>query len=399
MTTQSTIAKNINKCLTLRIFLFFWFPLPTLLVFLNSHGLGISELMLLKSCLSLTCMLGEVPTGYFADRFGRRISIILGYFFCGCGSILYCLGTDLSTFLVGEALLGIGISFVSGADSALVFDSLQEMKEEHRYGKIESSLSAWSGYAEALGGLIGAALAAINLALPFLLQTVFFIVALGIALTLVEPKSAQSAQAKTEMPSVRKIMHASLYQNKQLSILIYFSAFLGLGTYATVFLAQAYMQAAELPVAYFGLAWALFHIVLGIASHIAHRVEAKFSRIQIFVGLSVILLCSYFLLTLGASYFSLLAISAIYFVRGLRQPLIRSWINPLTTSDVRATVLSTHAFVMRLFFVILGPILGYAIDIIGLFPAVFYWTLMLSLSLAASLLSLWNYEKSLRGTP
>ena len=49
-------------------------------------------------------------------------------------------------------------------------------------------------------------------------------------------------------------------------------------------------------------------------------------------------------------------------VRGVATPVLKDYINQITTSDVRATVLSVRSFIIRFLFAIIGPFLGWYSD-------------------------------------
>ncbi len=56
-------------------------------------------------------------------------------------------------------------------------------------------------------------------------------------------------------------------------------------------------------------------------------------------------------------------------VRGTAHPILKERINALTTSDVRATVLSVRSLVIRILFAALAPLLGWCTEQISLASA------------------------------
>lgn len=73
-------------------------------------------------------LLAEVPSGVMADKFGRDRMVKLGQFLAGSGFLIQAFGSNFVPFFVGQTVLMIGVSFVSGADEALFFDKLQFKK-------------------------------------------------------------------------------------------------------------------------------------------------------------------------------------------------------------------------------------------------------------------------------
>src|SRR3989338_8764251 len=69
-------------------------------------------------------LVAEVPSGALADRFGRDKIVKFGQLLAGSGFLIQAFGSNFVPFFVGQAIMMIGISFVSGADEALFFEKL-----------------------------------------------------------------------------------------------------------------------------------------------------------------------------------------------------------------------------------------------------------------------------------
>ena len=59
-------------------------------------------------------------------------------------------------------------------------------------------------------------------------------------------------------------------------------------------------------------------------------------------------------------------ITTAYIIRGLATPVMRTYINDITPSNIRATVLSVRSFCIRVTFAIVAPLLGWIADIYNL---------------------------------
>src|SRR5262249_34875219 len=66
-------------------------------------------------------LLLEVPTGWFADRFGHRLSLIVGSAAQVLGMLACWLGRGVPAFVAASVLVAAGDAFRSGADQALLF--------------------------------------------------------------------------------------------------------------------------------------------------------------------------------------------------------------------------------------------------------------------------------------
>jgi MFS family permease len=98
------------------------------MMFFQDNGLSLQSIMILQACYSLSVGLMEIPSGYAADILGRRKTLILGCVLAFIGFSLFSISYNFWWFLAAEILLGLGNSFISGADTALMYDSLLEVK-------------------------------------------------------------------------------------------------------------------------------------------------------------------------------------------------------------------------------------------------------------------------------
>ncbi len=374
-----SIKSNIWKLYILKGLEFAWFPIPVIILFYEKSGLSFEQSLLLKTILSLSIFIFEIPSGYFADIFGRKACLVSGGLIWTLGLLFYCFQTGFSAFAIAEILSGLAASLISGANTALGFDSLVKINQEQNYRHVEGRLGAIAGVAEAICGLIGGLVAARNLVYPFYLQTICIFLYFLIALTLVEPNLHQSSTNSSQAIDRREIWQAirfSLLENKKVKWLILFSANFGIATFLAVWLSQADMQSRGLAVSSFGFAWAAFHLILSFASFKATSIENILGTKKVFLGLVILLGLSYTFLGLINQVWGIIFIALIYFSRGVHSPLLLNCINQNLPSSIRATVLSINSFMFRLGFVIIAPVVGWITDTYNLDTALFLFGLI-----------------------
>ena len=205
MATKS-ISSNIWKLSILRGLAFAWFPIPTIILFYQSHGVDLEQAVLLKTILSLSILFLEVPSGYIADKLGRKFCLVVGSAVWLGGWLCYCTGTSFFAFAIAEILAGVAVSLISGADTAIAYETLLELKRESFYRTLEGRLVAIAGITEAICGLVGAAVAEINLVYPFYLQTICLVLYLCLSFTLVEPKRHFETENIQQIQSIKTII-------------------------------------------------------------------------------------------------------------------------------------------------------------------------------------------------
>lgn len=355
--STNSINSNIWKLSLLRGLAFAWFPIPTIILFYQSHGLNLEQAVLLKTILSLSILFLEVPSGYIADRLGRKFCLVGGSAVWLIGWLFYCTGSSFSAFAVAEILAGVAGSLISGADTAIAYETLLELNRESYYRTLEGRLVAIAGVTEAVCGLIGAAVAEINLVYPFYLQTVCLALYLGLSLTLTEPKRHVEIEI-SQHQSLKSIIADVFIKRPSLRWLILLSGTFSSATFLIVWLSQGYFQQINLPITAMGWAWAIFHLLMSLASINAHRIETVLGIKKALLILVLLLGSAYIFLGSINSMTGIIFIALIYIVRGVRSPLTLNLINQQVPSAIRATVLSLSSFTFHLGFAIIAPAIG-----------------------------------------
>lgn len=268
------LSSNIWKMYVIRALRWFMLIMPVVIIFFQDNGLSMKEIMILQSVFSISIVVLEVPSGYFADRMGRKTTLIIGSIFGALGFLAHSLSYGFWAFMIGEISMGIGASFISGSDSALIYDSLLELGRESDYQRIEGRYTAIGNFSEGTAAVIGALLAGVFLRLPLYIETGLMFLAIPLVLTLVEPKR----HSTTKKQNILAIARFSLIEHKEVKWLILYSALIGASTLTMVFFIQPYLTLSGLPLAWFGVVWAILQFSTGLFSWIAHHLEKRWGK-------------------------------------------------------------------------------------------------------------------------
>lgn len=351
------LASNLTKLYLLRGLAFAWFPIPTIVLFYESYGLNIEQIVLLKTILSLSILVLEVPSGYLADLWGRKACLVIGSGVWIASWLIYCVGASFTEFAIAEVLAGVAGSLISGANTALGYDTLLQLGREEYYRVWEGRLVAIAGISEAVCGIIGAAIASINLVYPFYLQTVCLVIYFCLALTLVEPQRHQPIVQTQKLVQLKDII-IDVMKRPRLRWLILLSGTFSSASFLIVWLSQDYLKQLDIPIQAFGWAWAFFHVGMSLASVNAHRLDSIFGIKNATLLLILLLAISYICLGNIEQVYGMIFIMGVYLVRGLCSPLILNAINQQISSSVRATILSINSLVFRIVFAVIAPVIG-----------------------------------------
>jgi MFS family permease len=358
---KRTSSSNIWKLYLIKISKWFMLFMPYVVPFYHSNGLDMHQIMVLQAIYSVSIIALEIPSGYFADVIGRRRTLIIGVIMGAIGMGLYSISYGFMGFLIAELVLGFGQSFISGADSALLYDSLLDNNKDKDYIKYEGRMVSVGNVAEAAAGIAGGLLALISLRTNYYVQTGVALLAVPAAIMLMEP-GKHKRLGVFNFRTILDVVADSLFINKELRTNIFLSAIIGSATLTMAWFAQPYFEFVELPLSLFGIMWTLLNLTVGFAAMLAYRVERKLGASLTVLLLAIMIPAGYLALGHFSSIWAISILFFFYIVRGVATPVLKDYIHRLTTSEVRATVLSVRNFIIRICFVLVGPAMGYLTD-------------------------------------
>lgn len=352
-----------------------WFTLimPIIVLFYEDNGLGLKEIFLLKSVYSIVLVALDIPTGYLADAWGRRNCLLSGCLVAFGGYICYSFSYTFGAFFIAEILLGIGQSLVSGADSALLYDTMLAHRRENEYLKYEGKVTMIGNFSEAFAGIIGGLLATSSLRLPFYCQVGIAFIGIPASFYLIE----HHVKTKITNPvkNILQIIRYSLFTNKRLCYDIMFSGVIGTATLTMAWFVQPLLKKIGLPTGWFGVVWTVLNLTVGISALYSDKLNAWLGMNKTYTLILLFITGGYVAVSFSIGYSCLFLLFLFYIVRGFATPILKGYINRQTFSEMRATVLSIRNFIIRLFFALMAPFLGWLSD---------SWSLALALQVTAA---------------
>ena len=362
-----SIGSNIWKLYVIKTSKWMTLFMPIIWLFYEENGLTITDLFVIQAIYSVTIALIEIPSGYVADIFGRKNSMVIGTFFGFLGILIYSLSFDFDGFLLAALCLGIGQSFISGSDTALMYDSLVEINRSDDFIKLEGRTISMGNLAEAIAFVIGGFLAEINLRTPFYYQVGIALAGFTIALFLIEPKVHRLQDGKSKpWKNIKKIIHYAMIENNILRAYIFYSAIFGAATLTMAWFVQPYFKTLGLEVIYFGLIGAGLNLAVAFPAFYAHVIERKIGTKTLLSLLLLLIVGCYLTVAYVDSLWGLLILLLFYLTRGVATPVLRDYMNRHIPSNMRATVMSIRSFIIRVLFASTSPVFGYVADLYSL---------------------------------
>lgn len=332
---------------------------PIIVPFLLMKGLSYSEIMLLQSISAISVVIFEVPTGAIADKISRKFSMSLSGFVVGFALILYIVFNNFIIFVIAEILFGVGLTLYSGADTSLLYESLNKLDRKDEFQVIEGHAASNVFYGQAIGSAISGFLYAYFATLPLWISVVNVFIASVIAFGFTEVERNKSKH-KYHIHILESLKIS--FKNARILWAFSFAAIMGFIFRTTFWLYQPYFDKVNIDVKYFGLIFFLFNIVAAISSKYIIRSVSKKRPRKVLIRLLMIVGFTFIFPVLLLSPFSILILAVQQMVRGLYRTVLRFYINHQIQDEYRATVTSLVSLAMSLSFAIFSPFVGVALD-------------------------------------
>lgn len=180
--------KNIFWFYIISIFGNAWFQIGNWLLYVLLF-MDTNEFAVYESIAFGAGILIEIPSGAFADLFGKKRTNSIGIFMQFAGSAIFTLGyLGNEYFFIGNTLIIMGFALVSGSLEALVYDTLVASKKEKYYDDIIGKAQSLRILSIVVAGVTGGLLWRYSIYAPWIVTTIAFGVAFIVSFKFIEPK-------------------------------------------------------------------------------------------------------------------------------------------------------------------------------------------------------------------
>jgi MFS family permease len=281
----------------------------------------------------------ELPSGAFADRFGRRATMAAGMGFELAGTLIFAFASDFGMLTLSYVVWSGGLAFRSGNDEAYLYDTLAAGGDEQHYSDRMGVYFALSTLSLLAGGVAGGLLAeGANLQIAVLVAALPLMLALPVVFMMEEPPRHMRSEL-TLFRTLRTGLGAAWRRRELRSIILLQISLSGVAP-AFFLLAQPFLDSHDVPLALFGALMIPVYLGSISAGLLSGRVTRRIGLPATLAlssggavgGLAVLAMINH----VGA--FAGLALSRAG--AALATPAIGAYVNDRTDSEVRATVLS-----------------------------------------------------------
>lgn len=387
MNVQQTISpfalKNIRLFIAFRTFFNARFYYPVFTILFLDFGLSIEQFALLNTVWAITIVLAEVPSGALADIIGRKYLIVatsllmvtemsvLAFVPLGNSSLIFWV------FLINRILSGLAEAMASGADEAIAYDTLAEsgntkdwprvLSVQMRLRSIASIITMTSGaliydpnVVNRLLHWFGSSVTVdqqITMRFPIYLTLILGILATITAFKISEcEKFSTKGNGAKSIEALKKTWEAGtwIFRTPFAMAVILFGMCFDHILRMIVTMTSQYFRLIQLPEASFGLIASAMGFLGLITPKIAELMVERYSPLVNMFWLAGITFTGLVGLTGFIPYWGLLPMPCIYIGLTFVAFFTSHYLNEITDSHQRATVLSFKGLAFNLAYGLIG---------------------------------------------
>lgn len=202
--------------------------MPSIMNELNISGAGLGYL---TAAFAFTQLIFSPFTGRAADKFGRKIIIVIGLFIFGFSELLFGFGKTIEVLFISRMLGGLAGAFIMPAVTAFIVDLTTDKNRARSLGYMTAAIN----FGFIIGPGIGGVLAEISTRLPFFVAAALGLIGGTLSIfMLTEPKKVTEVAAdKTEVTTSNfKRLFTPIFF---IAFLVIFIASFGLASFESFF--------------------------------------------------------------------------------------------------------------------------------------------------------------------
>ena len=342
-----------------------------LIVYFSGLGLTAFQMGILLAIWPLSSLIFEIPTGAFADLYGRKASVLLGYFLEALVMLSLFFWKDFKLMLISFTVLGLATTFSSGSKDAWIVDMINKTNRKVIHGFF-SKMQFFISVGLIFSGIIGAFLVKIY-GLSIIWIAAFSSYILSIILLQIFTRG-DYLRKKTNffgsISNLKKQTKISLSYSRKHHIIFY----LILAGMVAAFALNLQSSIAWIPLLedlgmkehQFGYLWSAMSLITAISPILALKFLKK-GKEKNFIVLGLVF---WSIITAGILFAYNLIFALIVMFLGLlfyfaKNPSEEVYFHRFIPSKLRATVGSIRNMVFSLAIIIILPIEGWLVDNIG----------------------------------
>lgn len=360
MDTTIALRKNIKLYYFVEAFTGMLFTIPIWVAF-EQRFLTLSQMALLEAIGFSLNVLFQIPSGALADILGRKKTMIIGWLISGFSYFITAFSKDVLSMSVGIICINIGSAFVSGADVALLYDSLKHMGEEAKYPKINIRGNLLYRMSMVFAIFLGAPLSRIFFGLPYFLRGVFNLLSIVFIVQMYEKVDRTHKNSMSSYILKLKLGMKELVKNEYTKSLTLYYVLIGGITWSCVFYFNN-IFATDVGYSSQGQSYlfSFLYILTMIATMAILEYKKALHKKFVYLAFPILLAISFLPSVFANKTMAVFILIGVIISSGARFSILDSFVNEEFETAHRATALSALNMLVNIAYIIIvffsGPI-------------------------------------------
>lgn len=340
-----------------------------MIVYLLGMNLSLFQIGIAMALAPLAALIFEIPTGAVADLYGRKFSVLFGYFLEAVAVLLLFFVKNYYGVFLLFGFMGFAATFSSGAKEAWIVDLVKNRKGTvHNFFMKTRSLDS---FGLIVSGILGAFIVKyFGINTIWLFAFFSFSVSILILLFSKEIHKRKTAKVSESYKCVKEQAKTSLKYGMKHYVIFYLLLSGIFITFAVAFAETLgmvpFLKSLNFPDYAFGYFWSGIWAVSLISpffSKFILKLGKERNLLIAFTLINSLILASIFF---ASSYIiAVIILLSFYFFVGLKYPVYKTYFHKFVPSKLRATIGSMDSMTSALAAIIALPLGGWLIDLIG----------------------------------
>lgn len=334
------------------------FSVPIISIFWNSIGMNQTDIGFVQMMFTIVIVLLDIPMGYLADRFNRKVLNIIGDIGVALTFIFYAFSKNMYMAILSECLLGLCMSMTNGVDQAFIKNNADKIDSTGKlFKKLNSRIYTYRYTAMFIVMLIGGIISKYSLRLAvgisFLPYFIGGIVAFFIKDDSKKIESNHKNMLKDMCFNVKEILKDKKVRNYLLAYVIGSEI-----THPQIWVFTPLMIMVGVPIEIVSLGWILTQIFQILGAKLAEKLVEIKTSVK-FIAMIAISILWMGVLVINTNIFTIWVFVLNGLIRGLFSGSIVTPLQENTKEEHQTSVISIASTGAKILYIPLVYIINY----------------------------------------
>lgn len=334
------------------------FSVATITIFWNSIEMNQAAIGFVQMVFTIVICLLDIPMGYIADRFNRKVLNIVGDIGVAFVFVLYAFSQNMYMALIAECLLGLFMAMTNGVDQGFIkfnCDKIDETGELFKRTNIKVHIARYISLfiVTVLGGFIAKYSLRLSIGISFIPYFIGGLITFSIKDFNNKLEAKHKNPLKDMLHSIREIIRNKKIRTYLISYIIGKEI-----THSQIWVFTPLLIILGVPIEIVSIAWGLNFIMQVIGGKVSEKM-IKFKTSNKFLIPALIQISWMIILVVNTNIVTVWLFSLNGFVHGLMEGNLVTALQESAENEIQTSVMSIASTGARLLYIPLVYIINY----------------------------------------